>query len=50
MSAGAAAPPSPPTGPALPLLPEVRSETIHPADPEGIAWLCGLLASGRADL
>ncbi len=50
LSAGAAAPPSPPTGPALPLLPEVRSETIDPADPEGIAWLCGLLARGRADL
>jgi len=28
----------------------VRSETIDPADKEGISWLCGLLASGRADL
>lgn len=50
MSAGATAPPPPPSGPAVPLLPAVRSETIDPADKEGISWLCGLLARGRADL
>jgi len=50
LSAGAAAPSSLPTGPTLPLLPEVRSEQVDPADKDGISWLCGLLANGRADL
>lgn len=50
MSAGATAPPVPSTGPPLPLLPAVRSETIDPADKDGISWLCSLLACGRADL
>lgn len=50
LSAGAAAPPAPRTGPARPWLPQVRSERIDPADAEGVAWLCGLLARGRADL
>ena len=34
----------------MPLLPEVRSEQVDPADKDGISWLCGLLANGRADL
>lgn len=50
MSAGATAPLPPPTGPTLPLLSAVRSEVVDPADQEGISWLCGLLAGGRADL
>ena len=47
---GAAAPAPPPSGLPIPLLPAVRSEQIDPADKEGISWLCGLLANGRADL
>lgn len=50
LSAGAAAPSPPPTGPPMPLLPEVRSEQVDPADKDGISWLRGLLANGRADL
>lgn len=50
MSAGASAPSPPPSGPTPPELSTVRSEVIDPADKDEISWLCGLLASGCADL
>jgi hypothetical protein len=50
LSAGASTPTPDPNGSALPILPEVRAEVVDPAETEGVQWLCGLLAAGRADL
>jgi transposase len=50
VSAGASTPPLSSHGPAMPLLPAVRADVVDPADPEAVAWLCGLFATGRADL
>lgn len=50
MSAGVSTPLPDPHGPALPILPAVRSEVVDPAEKEGVNWLGGLLAAGRADL
>jgi DDE superfamily endonuclease len=33
-----------------PALPPVRHEVVDPADKEAVAWLCGLLHTGQADL
>jgi hypothetical protein len=49
--AGAQTPPpahAPPLEPRP--LPPVRHDVVDPAHKEAVAWLCGLLAAGRADL
>ena len=66
MSAGAETPPPPvpPTPVAVatggcpaaspwrepPALPPIRQDVVDPADTEAVAWLCGLLGRGQADL
>jgi DDE superfamily endonuclease len=50
VSAGTSTPPPDPAGPVGPLLPTVRFEVVDPADTAAVAWLCELLAAGRADL
>jgi DDE superfamily endonuclease len=51
MRAAGSTPPASPAATAAPgPLPPVRQEQIDPAEGAGIAWLCALLCTGRADL